>query len=165
VRSPVIDRAGTRLERESGQAITEFALVLFPLLLLVAGILHFGIGLNYWLDMQRLANQGARWAAVDRWPTCPPAQSSCTGSNTLQEYVKQQAVTQGLRSSSTVTVCFPNDNDASTIDGSVGTPVRVRIESPFSLVRLFPAFSLSATATMRIENVYDPRKLTGVVSC
>ena len=23
----------------------------------------FGIGLNYWLDMQRIANQGARWAA------------------------------------------------------------------------------------------------------
>ena len=54
-----------RHTRESGQATVEFALILFPLLLLVAGIIWFGIGLNYWLDMQRIANQGARWAAVE----------------------------------------------------------------------------------------------------
>ena len=40
--------------------MVEFALILFPLLLIVAGIIQFGIGLNYWLDMQRIANQGAR---------------------------------------------------------------------------------------------------------
>ena len=52
--------------------MVEFALILFPLLLLVAGIIQFGIGLNYWLDMQRIANQGARWAAVNNWPPdCP----------------------------------------------------------------------------------------------
>ena len=53
---------------ESGQATTEFALILFPLLILVGGIIYFGIGLNYWLDMNRVANQGARWAAVNNWP-------------------------------------------------------------------------------------------------
>ena len=37
----------------------------FPLLMIVVGIIQFGIGLNYWLDMQRIANQGARWAAVN----------------------------------------------------------------------------------------------------
>ena len=50
--------------------MVEFALILFPLLMLVAGIIQFGIGLNYWLDMQRIANQGARWAAVNNWPGC-----------------------------------------------------------------------------------------------
>ena len=58
-------RARRRQDRESGQAMVEFALILFPLLLLVAGIIQFGIGLNYWLDMKRIANQGARWAAVN----------------------------------------------------------------------------------------------------
>ena len=67
-------------DRESGQAMVEFALILFPLLLLVAGIIQFGIGLNYWLDMQRIANQGARWAAVNNWPPdCPRGSASCTG--------------------------------------------------------------------------------------
>ena len=37
-------------------------------MMVVAGIICFGIGLNYWLDMNRVANQGARWAAVDNWP-------------------------------------------------------------------------------------------------
>ena len=57
---------------ESGQATTEFALILIPLLIVVGGIIYFGIGLNYWLDMNRVANQGARWAAVNNWPRyCP----------------------------------------------------------------------------------------------
>ena len=43
-------RARRRKDRESGQAMVEFALILLPLLLLVAGIIQFGIGLNYWLD-------------------------------------------------------------------------------------------------------------------
>ena len=47
--------------------MVEFALILFPLLILVVGIIQFGIGLNYWLDMNRLANQGARWAVVNAY--------------------------------------------------------------------------------------------------
>lgn len=134
--------------RESGQAMVEFALVLFPLLLLVAGILHFGIGLNYWLDMNRLSNQGARWAAVNRWPGCPADQSQACPT-TLQAYIKNAAVSQGLRDSSTVTICFPQDSAYTA--GSVGGPVKVRITSPFRLVRLFPSFNLTARTTMRLE--------------
>ena len=59
-----------RKNNESGQAMVEFALILFPLLLIVVGVIQFGIGLNYWLDMQRIANQGARWASVN----CGPAE-------------------------------------------------------------------------------------------
>ena len=43
--------APRRQARESGQATVEFALILFPLLILVVGIIQFGIALNYWLDM------------------------------------------------------------------------------------------------------------------
>ncbi|GIU95312.1 MAG: hypothetical protein KatS3mg012_1769 [Gaiellaceae bacterium] len=135
-------------DRESGQAMVEFALVLFPLLLLVAGILHFGIGLNYWLDMNRLSNQGARWAAVNRWPGCPADQSQACPT-TLQAYIRNAAVSQGLRDSSTVTICFPQDSAYTA--GSVGGPVKVRITSPFRLVRLFPSFTLTARTTMRLE--------------
>ena len=59
-----------RKNNENGQAMVEFALILFPLLILVVGIIQFGIGLNYWLDMNRLSNQGARWAVVNGYPGC-----------------------------------------------------------------------------------------------
>ena len=61
-------RGARRRERESGQALVEFALILPLFLLIVVGIIQFGVALNFWLDMQRIANQGARWAVVDRYP-------------------------------------------------------------------------------------------------
>ena len=65
-----------RQDPESGQAMVEFALILIPLLILVVGIIQFGIGLNFWLDQQRIANQGARWAVVNAWPGCDRTGSS-----------------------------------------------------------------------------------------
>ena len=99
--------------------MVEFALILIPLLILVVGIIQFGIGLNYWLDMQRIANQGARWAAVNNWPPdCPRGSTTCASPNTLQETLHRQILTKGLSSSTTIQICFP--------DGSkgVGHPVR-----------------------------------------
>jgi hypothetical protein len=139
-------------DRESGQAMVEFALILFPLLLLVAGIIQFGIALNYWLDMQRIANQGARWAAVNNWPPDCPANTAvgdCDGNPnpTLQQSLVSAAVTSGLQSSVTVEVCYP--------DGvaSQGHPVQVRLESPFKLLPIlgWGSLDLRADATMRLE--------------
>ena len=53
---------------ERGQAMVEFVLIAPLLFLLVGGILQMALALNYWLDMQRIANQGARWAVVARYP-------------------------------------------------------------------------------------------------
>ena len=100
-----------RHTRESGQAMVEFALVLFPLLLLVAGIIQFGIALNYWLDMQRIANQGARWAAVNNWPPdCPRGSTSCASPNTLQQTLQRQMLAAGLQNNPTTSVqlCYPD---------------------------------------------------------
>ena len=59
------------LRREDGVAMTEFALVLPVFLLLVAGILSFGRVFFYWIQANHLANETARWAAVDRNPYAP----------------------------------------------------------------------------------------------
>ena len=114
--------------RESGQAMVEFALILFPLLLLVAGIIQFGIALNYWLDMQRIANQGARWAAVNctRSATTPPSYNPC--SPNLQTTLKQQALSNGLRGNVCVAISFPSGTALK------GDPVRVSLQSPFTVV-------------------------------
>ena len=171
-------------DRESGQALVEFALILLPLLLIVVGIIQFGIGLNYWLDQQRIANQGARWAVVNAWPGCArtaaagsclalPACTSPPTNTTLANYLKCQAISQGLRNSVSVTICYPNDGDASN-DGAVGSPVRVHVESPFKFVPLLGigTITLRGAATMRLEQTTDPTRpapakghLSGVGAC
>ena len=150
----------SRRDRESGQAMVEFALILFPLLLVVSGIIWFGIGLNYWLDMQRIANQGARWAAVNNWPPDCPRDSNvgdCDGSPnpTLQTTIRDEMLTQGLQNASTVEICFP-DSGAKTS----GSPVKVHIEAPFKFVPILGigTITLAANATMRLEQSQDPLK-------
>ena len=59
------------LRREDGVAMTEFALILPVFLLLVAGILSFGRVFFYWIQANHMANETARWAAVDRNPYAP----------------------------------------------------------------------------------------------
>ena len=156
MRPSAITAARRRLsyERESGQATVEFALILFPLLILVTGIIYFGIGLNYWLDMQRIANQGARWAAVTNWPPdCPRASTSCPSPNTLQESLKRQALTRGLRDNVLVSVCYPGKSPTTA---TFGDPVRVRLESDYNFffMNTFKV-KLVGEATMRLE--LDPR--------
>ena len=154
-------------DRESGQAMVEFALILFPLLLLVAGIIQFGIALNYWLDMQRIANQGARWAAVNNWPPdCPRGSTSCPSPNTLQETLHDQMLSAGLQDNPTtsVEVCYPDGTKLT------GDPVRVQIRSAFDLLPILGVGSLDlkAKATMRLEHTQDPLKgglITGDVPC
>ena len=135
-------RERLRRDPESGQATTEFALILIPLLIVVAGIIYFGIGLNYWLDMNRVANQGARWASVDNWPAVCPRDTAtpptpgynCTNSSsatpcaqvmtagnhsTLQDVLRCSA-----RNNPTVTLCYPGKTAASA---TVGDPVQVKL--------------------------------------
>jgi Flp pilus assembly protein TadG len=171
-------------DRESGQAMVEFALILLPLLILVVGVIQFGIGLNFWLDEQRIANQGARFAVVNQWPGCPrtAAADSCTATpactvtptnTSLLNYLSCQAISRGLRNSATVSICYPDDGNT-TNDGTVGSPVRVRVEAPYRFVPLLGigTITLRGSATMRLEqdqrNTFPtlaPRHLTGVVAC
>ena len=65
------------LRREDGVAMTEFALVLPVFMLIVVGLLGFGRVFFYWISANHLANETARWAAVDRRPD---------PTKTLQEY-------------------------------------------------------------------------------
>ena len=138
-------------EREDGQAMVEFALILFPLLLLVSGIIWFGIALNFWLDMHRLANQGARWAVVNSYPGCPrtnnPPTIACGTSTTLQRYIACQPIAGGLKP--TVTISFPSG----ALADNIGDPVKVELSAPFKFVPILGVGTiiLKANATMRLE--------------
>ena len=181
--SPQVPTRGIRDER--GQAATEFALILLPLLIVVGGIIYFGIGLNYWLDMNRVANQGARWAAVNNWPpqclrtdnpdppyggtrcqssttTCAQALGTTTPFHTqarLQEVLRCQT----RNPSTTVSICYPGVTTLGTEDR--GDPVKVKLTSPYKFWFLNSVgITLTATATARLEQ--KPTLITNeVASC
>ena len=77
---------------EQGQAMVEFAIVLPLLLLVIVGLIEFGITFNSWLSLNHLSNEGARWAAVGR----VPGNESPTG-NEIKDYIKSQITTGGLK--------------------------------------------------------------------
>ena len=162
---PGAPRRVRRGGRQDGQALVEFALIAPLFIMLVVGIIQFGVGLNYWLDMQRIANQGARWAAVDNWPTCPRGTASCAGTDTppfatpqtLQNYLQHEVISKGLTDTATVSICFPDDGSPTTDPEAVGTPVRVRVQAPFTFVPIVRVgtITLTADATMRLEQKAD----------
>jgi TadE-like protein len=140
--------------RERGQVMIEFVLVAPLLFLLVGGIIQFALALNYRLDLQRIANQGARWAVVAQYPL--PDGTMCTTAGCdprLEQVLRDQAQSDGLDPA--VSICFRSP------DGSVGEPVRVRLETDFEFIPILGigTIMLGADAEMRIEqppsNVYD----------
>jgi Flp pilus assembly pilin Flp len=136
---------------ERGAALVEFALVLPLLLVLLLGMLEFGKAYNYWIDTTHLANQGARWAVVNRNP----------GSGTLQEYIQGQANTVELRDGGTPSI--PAGDEAEVCisfplgSSNVGDPVRVTVSAtyhwlPFVGDRISAtSVTISGSATMRLE--------------
>jgi Flp pilus assembly protein TadG len=167
----VICGAPRRRGRESGQATVEFALILFPMLIVVAGIIYFGIGLNYWLDMNRIANQGARFAAVNNWPAqcprpattqpstyCDDIEANCTATlaansmATLQEVLRCSA-----RNNPLVEICYPGKTPATV---TAGDPVKVKLTAPYTFFFISKArITLTASATIRLEQ--RPIYITG----
>ena len=130
----VTHAARRRRHDESGQAMVEFALILFPLLILVVGIIQFGIGLNYWLDMNRLSNQGAagRPSTSTRGAhatarTTP--RSRAARATSLQQYIACQRLPGALKP--TVNVTFPSAASGYT-GKNIGDPVKVEVSSPFT---------------------------------
>ena len=135
------------LRREEGQALTEFALILPVLVLLLFGVLEFGKLFNYWLDEAHLANTGARYAVVDSLP----------GGANLQQYIRSQADTGELRSNAHVCISFPSGTT------NVGDPVKVDVTYTTSvpvvsgIINTFfggtnPAsIKVTGSSTMRLE--------------
>src|SRR5688500_1037712 len=117
-------RGRDRARSEDGVALVEFALVLPLLLLLLFGMLDFGKAFNYWIDETHLANEGARWAVVDKNP----------GAGTLQEYIRQQANTPELRDGGTSSVPSPMEVCISFPNGTaaVGDPVHVSVSATYN---------------------------------
>ncbi len=131
---------------EAGASLVEFVLVLPLLLTLLFGMIDFGKAFNYWIDETHLANEGARWAVVNKNP----------GSGTLQEYIRDQANTSELRTGGSSSVPNPLQVCIEFPNGSqVGEPVQVTVLSTYSWLS-FLGLSMTETtitgrSTMRLE--------------
>lgn len=64
---------GDRHPVERGQAMVEFAAVLLPILLLVVGIIQFGLIFGANITLTNAAREGARAATIARYDIANPA--------------------------------------------------------------------------------------------
>src|SRR3989442_8735887 len=110
---------------EDGATLVEFTLVLPILVILIMAILWFGRAFNYWIDETHLANEAARYAAVNKNPG--PAAS-------LQSSVRGQADSDELKNGGTSDVQNPSQLCIDFPNGTsnVGEPVRATMTVKFN---------------------------------
>jgi Flp pilus assembly protein TadG len=144
-------RVLNRLGSEEGASLVEFALVLPILALLLFAMLDFGKAFNYWIDETHLANEGARWAVVDRNP----------GGGSLQQYLVDQATAGELRNGGTASVANPAEVCISFPDGTsnVGDPVLVTVSATYNWLPIIGnrigvvQTTITGSSHMRLEAV------------
>lgn len=131
--------------KRRGQTIVEFALVLTLLLLILLGILAYGLVFSWRHTLNNAAREGARAAAVGK---------------------KDSEVISIVRS---VTSPLPNRDSVSIIiDPPEGSPYR-KVGEPVTVTLIYPAdigfafggaiqrtYTLRAPATMRVEKLPPP---------
>ena len=155
------------LNGENGVALVEFALVLPLLLVLLLGMIDVGKAVNYWNDETHLANEAARYAAVDNSPTKNP--DGTPTAQSLNAAILGQADTTELKNGGTTsipagqTICiwFPNKHTpVQSGDYAAGQPIQVIVSAKYFWLGylvgkgLLPSSTLRATSTMRLEQSY-----------
>jgi Flp pilus assembly protein TadG len=143
-------RLACRAGSDDGVALVEFALILPVLALMLFGMLDFGKAFNYWIDETHLANEGARWAVVNKNPS---------SSGTLQEYIRDQATTPELRNGGTSSLADPVRVCIEFPDGTsnVGDPVRVTLTATYQWLGFIASetdltdTTITGSSTMRLE--------------
>ena len=149
--------------------MVEFALILFPLLLLVAGIIQFGIGAQL-LARHAAHRQPGRAlggcqqlaAGLPAWlrRTCDGPENAPADTPEADDRRRTEEQSDDQRPG-----LLPGRNEAA------GDPVRVQIRSTFNVLPIlgFGSLDLKAKATMRLEQSQDPTQggglITGDVPC
>lgn len=129
-----------RTNRDGGQAVVEFAMVLPLIALIVFVFILFGKAVWAYIEVTHAANEGARLAAVNQ-PT----------SGTLSAFLKSE---YALPNGASIAICYPSENNPSSdpnVYQDVGQPVQVDVYSSASWVPIINLGQIKAAATMRIE--------------
>ncbi len=120
--------------RGRGQAMTEFALLLPIMLMLVLGIFEFGRAFYYYSALANAAREGARYGLTH-----------ATDTNGIKSAVVSNAIGVGIG---------PDDVTVQCVSACVvGAQIRVSTTYMFtSVAPLIPSFTMLRTASMRIES-------------
>lgn len=116
------------------------------LCLIIVAILHFGKVMNYWLDLNHVASEGARKAAVNTFAS--DAEYATYVRSRLETGELRAGGTTSIPAPSTINVCLPEGSD-------VGDPVTVQVAAAYSLPFIGATITLRGSATMRLEQSAD----------
>jgi len=135
-----------RLGDEQGQAVTEFAMVVPLFAVLVIVCILFGKALYEYIGLTHSANEAARLASVNQ----PQSGTLCSFLNS------ESAIQHGVK----LTVSYPDGNAQ-----GVGEPVTVQASIPANWVPIINIGSITASATMRIEQDTSGNATLGTTPC
>lgn len=132
------------VKKSDGVVLVEFALLLPLLLLILFGIMSFGLAFNYWIDETHLTREAARYAAVDHNPG---------PDDSLQASILGQSDTADLEGGATLCIDYPPNEDGSGSSGEVGDPVRATMSFDHTFIPFLGigTVTIQASATMRLE--------------
>ena len=145
-------------KREAAQSLVEFSLMLPVFLILVFGVIDFGMGLRAYITTAQATREGARYGSVGNAGTTGGAAIACNAGSTNSIVVKVCNTMGGLnKSNATVTVTYPNGQSPGN-SIRVATSYNYKYITPLSgLISVFSAGSigsslaLSSTTDMRLE--------------
>ena len=120
----------------------EFAIAALMLCLIIISIFHFGKVMNYWLDLNHVASEGARKAAVNQFDTDELR-------SRLETIELRDGGTTSIPNPATIAVCFPEGIS------NVGDPVEVQVAADYELPFIGATINLRGSATMRLEQAAD----------
>ncbi len=147
-------RVGKYRRSAGGQSIAEFALVVPILLLLVFGIVEFGLIVKSWQVVTDAAREGARVAVVGSTPSQP-------GDSAAAVAVVRAALNRGglQGNTATVTLTAKGTSAGPWADVARGDTARVTINYPHSMIMFGPLISsMTGYSTIPIRTSIAMRK-------
>ncbi len=145
-------------KREAAQSLVEFSLMLPMFLILVFGVIDFGMGLRAYITTAQATREGARYGSIGNSGSTGGAAVSCNAGSANAIVVKVCNTMGGLdKTRATVTVSYPNGQTPGN-SVRVVTSYNYKYITPVSgLIKVFTGGSvgstlpLSSTTDMRLE--------------
>ncbi len=146
-------RRKLRIQGEAGSVATEFALVIFPVVILLFGIIQFGSLLYVFNSMVNASREGVRWYAIG----APNADASFAGNDGAAAVARAQDFLNQTWITATVTPTSANDTGDATVDcTNTADPdpdcdVTVTITAPMGEAALIDLLDLMTGAGLQLE--------------
>ncbi len=147
--------------REAAQSLVEFSLMIPLFLILVFGIIDFGMGLRAYISVAQATREGARFASIGNpaGTFTTGGSGECDGSTTTTTVGKVCATMNGLDLTKlgSVSVTYPNGNSpgnsvhvSASYNYQYITPLR-RLVNFFSAGALGSTIPVNSSTDMRLE--------------